>query len=1657
MEDKYTLEEFAQMIKAKYPQYEDLDNLDLANRMLEKYPVYQDMIVKKKDSSESLSQNPFMAFMPDSEVASTDLDFTQVTNPNPEAEKNFIGGSFGEFVNSIPVVGDFIDDTARAIYTGQGEGAKIDETLKLMYGGTDVDRETVQTYVDTVKDWQRQQESVGMSDEMRSFNKIYEENGSGPFGFFKGLANNPSVIPEIFLQSMAGMANKVSVAEGAAIMGGGAVAGSVAPGVGTAAGIAATMPTALGVMGGTLETAASFSEFLNEELGEREFNVDNVLAVMQDPEAYARMRNKALTRGATIGVFDAIGGRLVRSVGGNVLAKTGSKLKTTGVGLAGEAVSGAVGETAARVAVGQELDVAEIGFEGVAGLATAPISVGTVLLNPPKYSVNNGAANRNEVLDVVNTATNEQIKAGLLDKIEVKNDAEVSALIASKKRKAEIDAEIDPRVKGEDRARLVELETEREKYVNSKLKSGKNRLSEIDSEIDEITNRAVEEAKVEPIEPKQPEPIEAQPEPTSQKLDLSEYDLVKDISSGDRYRKIERGAGPEGTSVYVKEGTDVYRDADGVLRPSADEQFAMAGETIGDKLMDLVEEGKPKEAPVQPEAVETPEEAEIKITEGKVGDTFTSNRGEEKVVIKTKKQTVTQSTTETVNPAEQRRFGLKSVTDAYREVYGDKMDGTEPVQKLNVYPEKSLATGKKVTQQAEPTEAPAQPEAPEQPKQEYPTWRFDEEALLQRSQPKSQMSRLKKLFHRKRRDITLNGVPYDKFSLNRAAKKLWNRTFKSNAGLNNEVAETYRQLNRDIAAYNDKINVEANAINDLRKKAGKGADDNLRNSRYDRINAYLTGDKDADLSFLDQKDIEVLDYSRARIDTLSKHIVNVLNQKMQETKMTEAQKEATQQLIETIQFNEGQYIKRTYQAFTDPKYLEGFMMPYGDMNEVARKKFDGAVEYLQAAEGLSFDEAQAEVVKYIDGLARNSGSEMAVGKAGAAAARFLKQRKDIPEAFRDLLGEAKDPLYNYANTTEQLSGFLASIDYQQNLADTILGMGIATDQPKPGYTKLSPNSSDWSYLKDLYVPVEFKEAMESLGPLETLNDNFYKTFVNLTSLGKLSKTVLSPTTTFRNLYSGILLGLNSGHLFAMSPDKIGKSAAMAWGPVRDKKQLQAEREQLIRLGIIGDAARSGELMATLNDFGSYFGDPAKQGAGKRVIDFAKQAYAFGDDFYKTVGFYQEKAKLMDSGMNEVDATNKAAERIRGGYPTYSYIPPNIRKLRRNPFLGSFVSFPYEVVRTTKNNLLYAAEDFKAGRNKMAMSRLAGMTMATTGIAAISTASKQMLGLSDEDDERIRSLVPFYQEDSELLYMGKDENSATFIDGTALFPSEVVVKPIRILLENPQDETVGKRAVDALEEALGPYVGFDLTSKALLELFKNENSFGNAIYSEGEKVSSIPIVNGVFNDPKAMVNYLAKKAGPGVYNNAQEMARALEISPEIFGEKVSTYREYNPEDALLGFLGFRQSTVNYYQAVKNKIREEKDIMSELQAQQLKSLSSNRIMSDDEIQKAFSAYKQAQDKFNNTVLGYAETGRTLGMAEDKIGSSFSDGGMSRRDVAQTLGGGAIPMRIVSKQRYTDKIDALRANKAIYGDQRVQEMIDMYTANVEAFNALVQAQEQ
>ena len=141
----------------------------------------------------------------------------------------------------------------------------------------------------------------------------------------------------------------------------------------------------------------------------------------------------------------------------------------------------------------------------------------------------------------------------------------------------------------------------------------------------------------------------------------------------------------------------------------------MSKEEFNDFIEKTKKKFKIKTKETETEIEETTEE---KIVEGEVGDTFTSNRGVEVIIKKTKKLTVTESENETVNPADQKKFGLKETTKIYQQIYGDRMNGTDSVPKLNIYSNKSITTGKKTIKEAK-SEPKAKPKA--EPKAEPKT------------------------------------------------------------------------------------------------------------------------------------------------------------------------------------------------------------------------------------------------------------------------------------------------------------------------------------------------------------------------------------------------------------------------------------------------------------------------------------------------------------------------------------------------------------------------------------------------------------------------------------------------------------------------------------------------------------------------------------------------------------------------------------------------------------------------------------------------------------------------------------------------------------------------------------------------------------------------
>ncbi len=421
-------------------------------------------------------------------------------------------------------VTDFFGDLWRAGKQGVGQGATLDDALNLYARGASISEEDLKEYVRVVEEM----DNIGMSDEMRSFNKIYEESGGGILGFVKGVAFNPSVINQLFISSIASMVNP-TVAAGAgtgAVVGGGVglAAGSVGGPLAAITGAGGAITGTLVGAGAALETGLSFTEFLKEAVEKKglEFDDDGIRAVLEDPEALQGIRNKSAARGLVIGTIDGLTRGVAGKLGGGAVkaAKAAGKqvstkmAKRAGLKAAGiEALGGSAGETAARAATnldfvnlgtgGQGFDVAEIGFEGITGQASSVLSVpaamtGTSLTDvaknvfkPAKYGTISKAGDvtptsKADIEAMVDTMTDEEIRTA---QFEIKNDPELSNKITLRKQAAQFDLEIPDYIQGEDRAKLIALEQEGANMQDPKLKVNKKRKADIDTQIDQILDK----------------------------------------------------------------------------------------------------------------------------------------------------------------------------------------------------------------------------------------------------------------------------------------------------------------------------------------------------------------------------------------------------------------------------------------------------------------------------------------------------------------------------------------------------------------------------------------------------------------------------------------------------------------------------------------------------------------------------------------------------------------------------------------------------------------------------------------------------------------------------------------------------------------------------------------------------------------------------------------------------------------------------------------------------------------------------------------------------------------------------------------------------------------------------------------------------------------
>jgi hypothetical protein len=86
---------------------------------------------------------------------------------------------------------------------------------------------------------------------------------------------------------------------------------------------------------------------------------------------------------------------------------------------------------------------------------------------------------------------------------------------------------------------------------------------------------------------------------------------------------------------------------------------------------------------------------------------------------------------------------------------------------------------------------------------------------------------------------------------------------------------------------------------------------------------------------------------------------------------------------------------------------------------------------------------------------------------------------------------------------------------------------------------------------------------------------------------------------------------------------------------------------------------------------------------KRLMKYGGQDTAIYDKYLDGKELTEEESGILDSYVN------RASDVVRDRYPTFSRAAMWVKAVSRNPFLGGFPTFSYEMVRTETNNVAYA--------------------------------------------------------------------------------------------------------------------------------------------------------------------------------------------------------------------------------------------------------------------------------------------------------------------------------------------------------------------------------
>ena len=585
-------------------------------------------------------------------------------------------------------------------------------------------------------------------------------------------------------------------------------------------------------------------------------------------------------------------------------------------------------------------------------------------------------------------------------------------------------------------------------------------------------------------------------------------------------------------------------------------------------------------------------------------------------------------------------------------------------------------------------------------------------------------------------------------------------------------------------------------------------------------------------------------------------------------------------LKNTITDNLNNYVKRSYRLFEDADYIP--------TDAVRQEAHDFLVkDFMNADPRLSVNNANILAHNEINSILERGVEDIGLAAHTATMRRInkdiLKERKDIPEAIRKLMGEVEDPLENIVMTVAKLSDTVQNMRYFQEVRNQGLGSFIF-DKTKPYNKDVFSHKirGTNSKLDGLHTTPEIGRVLERReGRYLSLAMNWsdknapivnkaLHAFFSLKGMSQKNKTVYSHVTHARNFLGAMQFGVANG----MNPFN---EAPTAWNAIRNQVLNQGDEaldelyEEVLGLGLINTNVRINEFKALIRE-GEGFFDPdswisgsakwlERKGYNKladaaravdKTLDYAEDVYMATDDFFKLNAYAKELETLQAArpGESLADLKQEAASIVRNTYPSYDRVPPGIKGLRELP-IGNFVAFPAEILRTSVNILGQARKEIMSGNEvlvRRGMNRAAGYLGSMSAWTGLSWASAKMAGLTEEEQKAINTASDVPWSVTEKLYFRDRETGELYVNYASGLNSYDYVRSLfaapmnKILEGSMSDEEWSTITADAskafFKHLTDPYTDTSIYAegvKSVLEAWEHpygENLEGKTLFPPG---------------------------------------------------------------------------------------------------------------------------------------------------------------------------------------------------------------------------------